>query len=229
MILLTGCFLRVLCHPPQAAFGQGFVNLDFESANISGYSPGSMNVPTSDALPGWSAYFIYSSNFTSQATAVWYDGISIGGSGISIIDATIGFGLTPIEGQYSVRFQGEYNPANVPGFDIAARIAQTGLIPTTARSLVFWGDVGRVDVAFNGQLVPYFAIGSGANYTIYGADISAFAGQTGILGFTALMNGGGTLDNIFFSPQSIPEPITVGLFSLGSLLLRWRFWKRRTD
>lgn len=33
------------------ARGQGFVNLDFESANLSGYSPGS--VPATDAIPGW--------------------------------------------------------------------------------------------------------------------------------------------------------------------------------
>jgi hypothetical protein len=34
-------------------FSQGFVNLDFGGANVSGYSPG--NVPASDAMPGWTA------------------------------------------------------------------------------------------------------------------------------------------------------------------------------
>ena len=38
--------------------GQGtFVNLDFESANVSGYPPNSSNVPTNSAIPGWSASY----------------------------------------------------------------------------------------------------------------------------------------------------------------------------
>ncbi len=41
----------------QPIHAQGtFQNLNFESANLSGYSPGN-HVPVSDALPGWSAYF----------------------------------------------------------------------------------------------------------------------------------------------------------------------------
>jgi hypothetical protein len=36
------------------ASGQGFVNLDFEGANLSDYGAGS--VPAADAIPGWTAY-----------------------------------------------------------------------------------------------------------------------------------------------------------------------------
>ena len=116
---------------------------------------------------------------------------------------------------------------NVAGFHSSAQIAQTSLIPVTTQSLVFWGNLSGVNVTFNGQLIPYSAIGSGINYTIYGANISALAGQTGTLAFTALENNGGMLDNIQFSSQAIPEPSVFGLSALGSLLLGWRLFPKR--
>jgi hypothetical protein len=91
--------------------------------------------------------------------------------------------------------------------------------------LVFWGSLLGVDVTFNGQLIPYAAIGSGNNYTIYGADLSGFAGQTGTLGFLALSNGGGMLDKIQFSTQSVPEPNVFGLFPLGGLFFVFSRWR----
>ena len=65
------------------------------------------------------------------------------------------------------------------------------------------------------------AISNTLNYTIYGADISAYAGQTGQLLFTAPLQTGALLDNIQFSSVAIPEPSALTLFALGSLLLGW--------
>jgi hypothetical protein len=64
-----------------------------------------------------------------------------------------------------------------------------------------------------------------------GGDISAIAGQTGQLLFTALSGtifnaGYGLLDNIQFSTQAIPEPGVFGLFGFGALLLGFRLWKK---
>jgi hypothetical protein len=63
----------------------------------------------------------------------------------------------------------------------------------------------------------------GANFNVYGGDISAFAGQSGQLEF----RGAGTLDNTFFSPQPIPEPGMLGLFSVSALLLGWRARRKK--
>jgi hypothetical protein len=78
-------------------------------------------------------------------------------------------------------------------------------------------------VAFDGNQIPlYFLTLTTNNQPIWGGDISSFAGQVGEL----RLSGFGNLDNIFFSPEAVPEPAVFGLFALGSLLLGWRFWKR---
>lgn len=64
--------------------GQGtFQNLDFESANLAGYSPGNYGtfVPVYAGLPGWSAYLSESAQFQ-----ICYDGASLGGAMIAVMD-----------------------------------------------------------------------------------------------------------------------------------------------
>ncbi len=96
-------------------------------------------------------------------------------------------------------------------------------------SIEFWGDIGGLQITFDNQPLSFVVIGSTANYTIYGADISAFADQTGQLLFTLPPYvGNAELDNIQFSDQPIPEPSVVGLFALGGLLFGLRR-KRKTS
>src|SRR5689334_6349274 len=109
-ILLMGCCLMVLCHLPQAAFGQGFVNLDFESANVSGFSTG--NVPITNALPGWNAYI-----GESQIDVVLYNTATIGGAGVSLQGPGSPLPYV-IAGNYSVLLQGNSL------FPVSAAIAQ---------------------------------------------------------------------------------------------------------
>jgi len=55
----------------QKAFSRQFVNLDFESANLSGYSPPN-GVPASDAVPGWTAYVS-----STELTTIGYDVLTL--------------------------------------------------------------------------------------------------------------------------------------------------------
>jgi PEP-CTERM motif-containing protein len=197
-----------------------FQNLNFESANLTGYQPGSL-VPISDAMPGWTAYYAG----TQQTMQVWYDSTSLGSAFIAVNDINNSFGFAPIEGTYTVLLQGQFS-STFPS-PVSAAIAQTGQIPMTAHSLFFWGNNNSLQVTFNGQVIPYTAFGNGPNYTIYGGDISGFAGQTGELRFTSFNFGGDSLDNIQFSPKSVPEPSVLGLFALGSLLLGWRLFSKQ--
>jgi hypothetical protein len=68
-------------------------------------------------------------------------------------------------------------------------------------------------------------ISNAVNYTVWGADISSYAGQTGQLLFTTIADipfaSGGLLDNIQFSSIPIPEPGVVGLLGLGGLSFLW--------
>ena len=60
---------------------QGFVNLNFESADLSGYSPDL--VPAADAIPGWTAYL-----GATPLTNIYYDVPASDGLGVYIYNST---------------------------------------------------------------------------------------------------------------------------------------------
>ncbi len=175
-------------------FAQGFVNLDFESANLSGYTAGS--VPASNAIPGWTAYL-----GGAPLMNINYDvSPSSGGLGVYIYSGS------NLQGNYYVYTEGTSGEA--------ASIGQTGTIPITTQSLVWWGFGG--EVSFEGQQLSVSNIGSGPHYDIFSANVSAFAGQTGQLLFTSThfpVAEGDTIDNIQF--LSAPEPSSSWLVLLG--------------
>lgn len=207
----------------QYSNSQGFINLNFESANVSGYSPGE-GVPTEDALPDWSAYFGPSSDptYSGPISEVAYDGISTGGAGVSLVDSNAPAPYSSIQGNYSALLEG-----SIPGAETAASIGQTGTIPSTAQSLTFWGSLsGSLEVSFDGQMLSLVDISNAVNYTVYGVNISPFAGQTGQLLFTAPVDTATVLDNIKFSTSPVPEPSKLALCALGGLSLALRLRKK---
>jgi hypothetical protein len=202
-----------------------FLNLDFESANVSGYPPGSSGVPISAALPGWSGF--YGSAQTSQ---VAYDGISIGGAVISVVDSNVPFSyFNPIQGEFSAYlFGGGEQPL------LSSTISQTGVVPTGTQSLLMDARVSGASfvVMLGGQTINMIALQSFQRYTLYGGDISSFSGEAAALSFTIPPASGVQpsmfeLDNIVFSDQPIPEPGVFGLSVLAALLFGWRVVRRR--
>jgi len=189
-----------------------FQNLGFESANVSGYPPG--GIPATNAIPGWTAYL---GQF--QSTQMLYNTVSLGSPAISIHDAASSY--LPILGNYSVILQ-----STPGGPSLTSSVGQIGQIPSSAMSLIFYGS--SLQVSFNGQPLAITQLGSSPAYSILGADISAFGGQTGELKFSLPNFSFGAmsyLDNIQFSNQPIPEPSVLGLLALGALLLGLRFIK----
>lgn len=103
-------------------------------------------------------------------------------------------------------------------------LAQTGQVPPGANSIRFFELPGSaIEVLISGQLIPLVQVGATANYDILAGDISSFAGQTGELRF----QGAGTLDDIRFSTQAVPEPSTVAILAAGAVYLGWRSRRRR--
>jgi len=211
----------------QNVGAQGFANLNFESANVSGYSPNS-DVPTTSALPGWSAYFANSSG-TDVLTQVLYDRISLGGYTISIIDSNAPvFG--PIQGTYSAFLFGGGGSGGL----VSASISQTGLVPVGTESLLFDAYVSgaALSVTLGGQTIAMAPLQNISNYTLYGGNIpSDLAGQSEALTFTeppaiGIQPSMLELDNIQFSNSSIPEPSTLGLSALCGMFLAWRLYNR---
>lgn len=198
-------------------FSQSFVNLNFESAVINSNGAPAFNVVANSAIPGWTAYV-----GGNAQNYIIYNTINLDNAGVSIQGANTAIpSLQPIQGNYSIFLQG----ASPFAQQQSAAIGQTGQIPLTALSLIFWGSLSSSDVSFDGQDLSLTQLGSTANYNIYGADVSALAGQTSQLLFTANPGGSFFLDNIQFSTSAVPEPSAFGLFAVGGMFLAWR--KRR--
>ena len=213
--LCAGLFLVLLA--VATAFAQGtFQNLDFEEANPipivgSPYYP--HEVAASNAFPGW----------TVSAGYIFHDTFSLSGGSITIFDGTQFSSAPSLQGIYSAYLAS----FNYPEYGYSISLGQTGQIPLWAQSITFWGDIGGMQITFNGQPLSFSTFGRGTNYTVYGADVSAFAGQTGELLFTVPARvASSTLDNIQFSSQPTPEPAVLSLLALGSLLFGWQ-WRRR--
>ncbi len=192
------------------ATAQGtFQNLNFESPIPPLVPDGFDMVPITNALPHWVGYIN-----GQQQDRVGYNVTSIGSALIAFYDA--GSGYHPFEGDYFVSLQPSFNGS------YAAALAQLGTVPATAESVRF-DAYGTLSVSFAGQQIPLSALQSTPTYTIYGGDVSGFAGQTGWLQF----QGNAFLDNIFFSNQRVPEPGVLALSGLGVLLLGWCVLRRR--
>jgi hypothetical protein len=208
----------------QCAYGQGFVNLNFESPFLP-LSPTFNTVSAANAIPGWSAYTVaagtpITSNSVGSST-IFYNTVSLGGAMVALEDNN-NISPKPIEGNYSVLLEG-----SIPAAGGTASIGQNGTIPINAQSITFFGVLaGTLQVTFNNQSITYLITGGAANYNIYTADISTYAGQFGQLLFTAPVNTSALLDNIQFSPSPIPEPSTYALTALGGLLLGRRRWRK---
>ena len=179
-------------------------------------------------LPAWSGYI-----GGVQQTAAYYDISGLDTSRISIIDhgwsSFREFGV--IEGNYTALLA-----AGIFGGPPAdTTLSQTGLVPSGTQSLLFRaffeGLPGSFAVKLGGQTLSLIPLGSGANYTLYGADVSSLANQTAELDFTVFAqqphqdNFYLSLDSIQFSTQPIPEPSCLALFGVSTLI--FGFYRRR--
>jgi hypothetical protein len=217
----------------QTCFSQNFVNLDFEDANVSGYTPGS-GVPIADAFPGWSASYS-SGSLTNMYSFVGYDLISLGGFAVSIND-TNSFNLGVIQGNYSAYLFG----SGVGADATSVTISQTGLVPNGTESLTLDAELRlgstQFIVTLGGQTINMVPLQTYSTYTLYGGDISSFAGHTATLSITepplppvdrtepSLL----IVDNICFSPSAVPEPSYLPLVSIG-FTIPFCFFRRRNS
>jgi hypothetical protein len=185
-----------------SARGQGFSNLDFESAynltNANTY------VPVANAFPGWTVY--------SGAVAL---------SQVYYVSNNFAGPFTPVELEGgSLALNGVFSAALFDG----GLISQTGLVPASAQSLEFEAS-SSVDLAvtLGGHSLPYSVVSNGGGYSVYGANIPvALDGQLETLSFGIQFSGQTLIDNIEFSPTSVPEPAERGLIGIGAVLVGLR-------
>jgi hypothetical protein len=206
----------------ETGFAQSFQNLNFEAANIPGSTPIGSTVPISAGLPGWSGYI-----GGVQQTVAYYDISALDTSRISIIDH--GWSSFP---EFGVN-EGNYTALLAAGIfggpPADTTLSQTGLVPSGTQSLLFRaffeGLPGSFAATLGGQTLSLTPLGSGTDYTLYGANINSWANQTAELAFTVFAqqphqaNFCLSLDSIQFPTQSIPEPSGLAFLGIGALLL----------
>jgi len=205
----------MLAAVPAQAQGT-FQNLNFEWANPV-ISPGApfYHATAASALPYWTAAL-----GGVEQTQVLYNGGSGGAPEVVLLGPpppTAPF--NPIDGYYSVLLTGSAS-ASIPS------ISQTGLIPAGTQSLLFEAESGPgngiLEVQIGTQTIAFAPLATEPNYTVYGASISAWAGQREQLTFTALQDNTALnnweIDDISFSTQAVPEPSPLALTGVGALL-----------
>lgn len=231
------CFLLVCLGWASAARAQAFQDLNFESATLSPppTGPGD-SVDFAPAFPGWSGFA-----GTNQLTVALYDATYLDTAAISIIDTNP---LPPgvfgelIDGNYTAVLQADFYPGIGPA---AVSLAQTGLVPLGTKSLSFLAfpsslAVSNFTVSLGGTPLNLISFPvTNENYSLYEADVSAFAGLVEELKFTlfpALPSGNNrylSLDDIMFSPDAIPEPSSLSLVMVGVASLGiWRMTRRKS-
>jgi hypothetical protein len=197
--------------------GQSFVNLNFEQSIVvsSNYdSEFGIYIGTANVL-GWTGYL-----GANKETAILYNNFTLGNAGIDVV----GQGVGAIEGQFTLVLQPGFDPFG-SGQNVDASMSQTGRVPLYAQSLQFKASIfSSFSVSLGGQNLSLIPLGTGANYTLYGADISQFAGQVETLAITALAapNSVDYFDSIVFSPSAVPEPSALSLFGICVLFFGWR-------
>lgn len=227
-VLMKPTILLLLCFASPGALlkGQSFQNLDFESANLSS-SQSAGPVAITEALPGWTGYL-----GSNSVPSVLYDTFTLGNASIDIIDSKNVLGQDQIiEGQYTAVLQPGVAPSSDPPVIETASLSQTGLVPANAVYLEFEGNLAAptltsLSVSLGGQALSLVTLESGSNYTLYGANISAFAGQIEPLVFTdqVVQPAGGDadpsyIDSISFSTSPVPEPSTWPMIIAGGISL----------
>jgi len=225
---------------PEAILGQGtpFQNLNFEQASpVSTSGPFSpVDVTFASAFPGWTAYCgtVQQTDAIQNASTLNTASVDILGptppSQIALPNGAPGI----IDGNYTAVIQGGVLNGGT-GNIVSTSLEQTGTIPSGDNSLLFkaWdnGETG-FSVSFAGKNLSLVDLGPGPNYTLYGANISAYTGATGLLAFTASAQFAPSfleLDDISFSTSSVPEPNPAIFLALGGLLFAAyrRFTKTR--
>ena len=205
---------------PFKTCAQGnFQNLNFESATIvpingDGYD----RIQFATAFPGWTGYC-----GTNVQTLALYNNRFLDSSGLGLQTQGTYYGLFG----YSASIQAGYAlSGGYPDHSEDASLAQVGLVPVGAHSLQFIAqDFGGFQVSLGGQPLSITPLIVTSNYTLYGADISAFSGSVFEMRFTAfrapppgLPEGILLLDQIFFSANAVPEPSSLVLVALGVLI-----------
>jgi hypothetical protein len=221
----------VLIATLQSSFAQStFQNLDFEQAVVVPAAPTCISaqgypIDGASALPYWN------DGYWTQSCGEIYGNASypLDEASIALVWALNPF-IAAIDGSYSVQLTAYAGSGG-------GAISQTGLIPAGTHSIQFLvansyhNDIpANPTVSLNGTPISLFTLSQSGGLRTMEGDVSAFAGTTATLAIYAVAQGttfpanenGFMLDDIQFSPSTVPEPGVLTLAGLGIVLLSLR-------
>lgn len=216
---------------PFCGSAQPFQNLSFEGPIlplVPNDPLGADRVPISQAMPGWSAYL-----GVNALDLVLYNRSFLSSANVSLFGPTppvLPFPGSIMEGRYTAFLQSGHGLGSSQAETYSASLAQVGLVPDLVSSVQMKiRSIGPFSVFLGGQELEMLPLQQGPNYTLYGGDASAFAGQVAELRITSDLYFSPTiggfsymfLDSIVFSPEVVPEPTPWTLLGLGGLLAAW--------
>ena len=219
-----------------AAYGQGnFQNLDFEAPTLPlvHVGGGFDFVAVAGAVPGWTLFL-----GTNQVGRVLFNNFFLGTATVGLMGPglTNSFPIWPriIDGSYTIVLQAgtdiSEGPVNPPLVD--AGMTQSGLVPVSASSIqlkayTLGGANAQFVVSLNGFPIDMLPLEVTPNYTLYGGDISIFAGSTAELRIAALTIPAFAFSAFAFdSIAFVPEPSVFALLGLGALFIGWRLFHK---
>jgi hypothetical protein len=219
---LTPVFLASFFVVMSSSAQETFQNLNFEQAMpvivpMAGNPYYPYAVTAASALPDWTVSYggVQQTQITENAPSAGSTWVVLIGPGSTGTAPGSDYPLAAIDGNYSVLLQGGLTASS-------ASISQMALIPAMTQSLLFEADPGSgpLTISIGGENVPFAAVGTGPNYTLYSAHISAWAGNDEALTFSALESDGlnnWLIDDISFSP--VPEASPILLTGIGGLAI----------
>jgi hypothetical protein len=219
--------LFVVCLPCYGVHAAGFQNLDFEAAVLPVLPQGQSGtyVPLSQGLPGWNAWL-----GNDPITQVLHNSVTLGSPAVAV------WGPDWPYGQYG-RIEGSFTAILITGSAGTGpplAISQIGTVPSDSQWLFFKARAyppsgNAFTVTLNEVNVPMSVVAVHPNYSVWGGEVSAFAGVEVELKFT-VFRGLGTgldLDSLMFA---VPEPGTLTLWGVGAIVLavwQWRHSRRQ--
>lgn len=208
---------------PAAVQAQAFVNLDFERAVVQPADPNFGFLDWSLAVPGWQ----HDDAGGADTASVYWGSTHLGLTQwyLLVDNQNQQYLQWPaMQGRFMLAFtSGQLSSAAVEPWALSW-IAQTGLVPATARSLHLLAQ-GPLQVQINGVVQPLL---QQAGQDAWALDVSAYAGQVvnlKLLDPSPAYPGGVVVDALRFSSMAVvPEPASALLMGLGvaGLLARLR-------
>ena len=213
---------------------QGFLNLNFESANVTG--PDFLGrIPFANAFPNWQSDF-------PGGSLAYYNTPDLDQMTIGIYDANSTFYQPhPVFGTYTAYLEGDLGSQFTTTGN--ANLRQTAVVPATAKSIRFVtttysslpNRLPTLAFSVNGTPVPYSQLQVSPNGVQWVADVSQYAGLSSTIGFALQESYGPSpthwifsvgLDNISFSSTPVPEPQPMFLLLAGVACLCVRMCSR---